>query len=118
MSRRSQAQQRDYYGNDSAGDTHYPGTGILISWDEVTVIDRADTTAGAITPYDFNAIFTTTSGEAIYYGAGTLPIGLVVDHATGIVSGTPTVVGTYRVGLSGRDSTGQAVSNNFNWVIT
>ena len=44
-----------------------------------------------------------------------LPPGLTVNATTGLISGTPLVVGTYAVTLTATDPGGLATSQSFNW---
>jgi hypothetical protein len=115
MPNRSQRHLREVQGYDSNDRPYYiPGP----VWDGTDVTDQADTTAGPITPLDISGEFSTTSGQAMEFDAGALPTGLVIDSATGIISGTPTATGTFVVRASAKDGFGVAYSNRFDWVIT
>ena len=65
----------------------------------------------------FNQTLTATGGLAPYtWGiySGTLPAGLTLNPATGIISGTPTSATTQPVVISVQDSYGRVVYNQFN----
>jgi YVTN family beta-propeller protein len=56
-------------------------------------------------------------GNALSFSAIGLPAGLSVDATTGRITGTPTTVGDYAVGLSAFDGT-VSTTVNFSWSIT
>ena len=57
------------------------------------------------------------SGQTLSYGASSLPPGLSINSATGLISGTPTTAGTYNVTVTARDGTGASGSAAFTWTI-
>ena len=66
-------------------------------------------------PVASNVIGTATYGLA----SGTLPAGMTLATDTGVVSGTPTQVGTFPISLSVRDDTGTtAVSPSLNLIVS
>jgi hypothetical protein len=60
----------------------------------------------------------TASGTAVTWSATGLPSGLSVNAATGAITGTPEVAGTYTVALSATDSSGSTGTAGFAWTIT
>ncbi|UIX34719.1 M4 family metallopeptidase [Streptomyces sp. GQFP] len=60
--------------------------------------------------------FTTNSGSGLTYEATGLPDGLTLS-ASGLISGTPTTLGTGDVTLTVTDDTGSSVTDTFSWRI-
>jgi subtilisin family serine protease len=52
------------------------------------------------------------------WSATGLPTGLSINSSTGLISGTPTVVATYTVTVTARDTGGRTGSTSFTWTIT
>ena len=57
------------------------------------------------------------NGDALTYGATGLPAGLTINNTTGVISGTPTTSGTYRVTVNVTDGTFTA-NTSFDWLVT
>lgn len=69
-----------------------------------TITNSPLTAAGTVgTPFSFTV---TAAGSATSYSATPLPAGLSIVNATGVITGTPTTVGTTFVLLSATNSTG------------
>ena len=64
-------------------------------------------------PLDTTPFFT---GDDLSYGATGLPTGLSIGPGSGVISGTPSVVGTSAVTVTATNSAGQA-GQSFNWAI-
>ncbi|MEV6174563.1 M4 family metallopeptidase [Streptomyces sp. NPDC051954] len=60
--------------------------------------------------------FTTNSGASLTYTATGLPDGLTISD-TGLISGTPTALGTSDVGITVTDDTGASTSVSFSWEV-
>ena len=58
------------------------------------------------------------SGQTLTYAATGLPAGESINASTGLISGTPTTVGTYTVTATAKDSTGATGSTSFTWSVT
>ncbi|MFE5588280.1 putative Ig domain-containing protein, partial [Kitasatospora sp. NPDC056531] len=72
-------------------------------------------TAGTATSLQLSA--TDTAGGSLSYAASGLPTGLSVNTATGLISGTTTIAGTYSVTATATDSTGPSSSVTFTWTV-
>ncbi|MBS2966606.1 cellulose binding domain-containing protein, partial [Actinocrinis puniceicyclus] len=56
------------------------------------------------------------SGQSLTYSASGLPAGLSIS-SSGLISGTPTVSGTFNVTVTAKDGTGASGSASFTWTI-
>lgn len=57
-------------------------------------------------------------GDGIRYQATGLPPGLTLDSLSGVVAGTPTVIGSYSVTVQASDGRGGVTGHSFTWTIT
>jgi hypothetical protein len=58
---------------------------------------------------------TSTQGYPLTYRATRLPPGLAINATTGLISGTPTTVGSYSVTVTATDSAAESGSATFTW---
>jgi hypothetical protein len=64
-------------------------------------------------PYSFGIIATGTPKPTYSVSAGSLPIGLVLNPGTGLISGTPTKAGDYSFTISATNGTAPASSRHY-----
>lgn len=76
-------------------------------------IPDADLVAGSSYTADLSSYFSDPEGEALTFAADTLPAGLQLAGTTGIISGTPSIVGSTTVTLSAIDSAGATADDKF-----
>ena len=88
-----------------------PGAGA------VTVTDPGPRTAVAGVPTTLQLRGTDTAGLALTWSATGLPPGLSLEPATGLVSGTPTLAGSYATTVTATDPAGGAGSTGFVWTV-
>ncbi|MGW2050113.1 M4 family metallopeptidase [Streptomyces sp. NPDC001858] len=83
----------------------------------VNVAPIADQTSGIGQDVSLQVdAYTTNSGAGLTYEATGLPDGLSLS-ASGLISGTPTTLGTSDVSVTVTDSTGASVTDTFSWRI-
>ncbi|WP_063771565.1 putative Ig domain-containing protein [Streptacidiphilus albus] len=58
------------------------------------------------------------SGQSLTYSATGLPAGLAINTTSGLITGTPTTVGTSSVTVSAKDTTGATGSASFGWTVS
>ena len=58
----------------------------------------------AIAPIDFSTFFNDPESDVVTFSADQLPVGLVLDATTGVLSGTPSMVETLQVIVSATDT--------------
>jgi hypothetical protein len=80
--------------------------------------DQSNVSGTAITPVTVVASDSSSAATLAYSDGGTLPPGLSIDPASGIVSGTPTTAGTSSVTITVTDSAGASGTSSFTWTIT
>ncbi|OYT86707.1 MAG: hypothetical protein CFE46_14695 [Burkholderiales bacterium PBB6] len=79
-----------------------------------TLADRSNS-VGTPVAVNESSHFTDPDGDALSYSATGLPIGLSIDVNTGVISGTPLVIGSYTVTVTATDPAGSATSQSFTW---
>lgn len=57
------------------------------------------------------------AGQTLTYTATGLPPGEAINDSTGLISGTPTAVGTYSVTVTAKDTTNASGSTSFTWTV-
>jgi hypothetical protein len=97
------------------------------SLDEIAVYGTALNAAQIASHYALRTTTSTVSlgisasdpdSDALTYSAIGLPVGLLINPITGVVSGNPTVSGSCDVTVTVRDSGGLAASQTFTWTVT
>jgi phospholipase D-like protein/putative Ig domain-containing protein len=73
------------------------------------------TATGTAVNYQVQAVDTATG--SLSYSASGLPAGLSISSSAGVISGTASQAGSYRVTLTGKDSSGPSGSASFTWTI-
>ncbi|MFI5496599.1 putative Ig domain-containing protein [Actinoplanes sp. NPDC051859] len=85
-------------------------TGVIVTYPS----SRGSAIGTAITPLTIKA----AGGTGNYAWTATgLPPGLIIDTATGVVTGTPTTNGVYSATITATDTTGTSGATGFTWTI-
>lgn len=87
--------------NSTGSDTH--ALSLTVQAPPPVVTSAASANAHTHTPFSFAVIAT---NDAASYSATGLPDGLSLDPATGIISGTPSVAGTYTIQITATNASG------------
>jgi hypothetical protein len=83
----------------------------------VTLSNPGDQTTVKGTAVDLPIKATRTDGGTLTYTASGLPTGLMIDSATGVITGAPTASGVNSVTITATDSTGPSGQTSFKWTI-
>lgn len=106
-------------GTDSFGSTGQTSFTWTVGAVTVTVTNPGPLTNNLGDTVSFPIVANDSAGLALTYSAGgTLPPGLAIAAATGLITGQPTTAGTYRVTITATDTTPVAGAASFTWTIT
>ncbi len=79
--------------------------------------DQTSTSGSPVTPVTIGRSDTSSTATVDVAATG-LPGGLSIDPATGTITGTPIVAGSYPVVVTATDGAGYSATTSFTWVIT
>ncbi len=83
----------------------------------VTVANPGTQSSDAGQPVALQMHASDSGGQGVAFSASGLPAGLAINAANGVVSGVPSVPGSYFVTVAAGDQFGNAGSTQFGWVV-
>ena len=108
-------------GTGASGKAGFTWTVSPIVTNTITVTNPGtqNTQLGAVVTLTLSATDSNPAdGPPFTWAAGGLPPGLVLNTASGIITGSPTLIGVYSVSVSAVDSIGSSGPANFTWNVT
>jgi O-glycosyl hydrolase len=100
-------------------ETYVVGTSGTSGGNTVTVTNPGNQTTATGTAVSLQVHATdSAAGQTLSYSATGLPAGLSISSSTGLISGTPTRVGTSSVTVTATDTTGASGSASFTWTVS
>ncbi|MCM2578106.1 M4 family metallopeptidase [Streptomyces meridianus] len=85
--------------------------------DGVTVVNPGNQTSKVNTAASLQIQASSSNAGALTYSATGLPAGMSINSSTGLISGTPTAVGTSSTVVTVRDSASKTGTASFTWTI-
>ena len=105
----------DFFGTTSMGGTSNDGTVFEFQFPKITTLALASWTVNH-PGYSQTINDSKTTGTVTFSATGSLPLGLTLS-TSGVLSGTPTTVGTYTFTVTATDAVGSAASQSYTVVI-
>jgi O-glycosyl hydrolase len=100
-------------------ETYVVGTSGTSGGNTVTVTNPGNQTTATGTAVSLQVHATdSAAGQTLSYSATGLPAGLSISSSTGLISGTPTRVGTSSVTVTATDTIGASGSASFTWTVS
>lgn len=101
--------------NQSTGNVYMPTAVDIRVYSAPIVITSAAPSASLVQGVDYSERFTASGVGAITYAvtSGTLPTGIALDGASGILSGVPAAGGTFSYSITATDAIGGAVTTAY-----
>ncbi|HWC85463.1 MAG TPA: putative Ig domain-containing protein [Solirubrobacteraceae bacterium] len=103
----------------AAGSTSFTWTVNSTTGNTVTVTNPGSqsSTVGTSVSLQIHAS-DSASGQTLSYSATSLPAGLSINSASGLISGTPTTAATSSVTVTAKDATGASGATSFTWTVS
>jgi large repetitive protein len=107
-----------YSASDGSGNSNIATVTITVSAvnDAPTIVTPANQVGIVGATVSLRLLAEDVDGDVIEFSASNLPPGLVLDPATGVISGTLTTAGTFAIGVSASDWSATA-SATFTWTV-